>query len=174
MMDERIKFRHLQCFLAVAQHGSLQKAADVLAITQPAVSKTLKELEDLLGVRLFARGRKGAALMGRHIVEHGVKWEQIIASPAVRVAVGAERAMVCAFAARASVAASVTAASVVVRFMVVGPRAVSGFNGRRGPAVDGSDSSTVSPAALATLPKSPAPRSIRCSQFGVCPSTVMA
>jgi LysR family pca operon transcriptional activator len=62
MMDERIKFRHLQCFLAVAQHGSLQKAADVLAITQPAVSKTLKELEDLLGVRLFARGRKGAAL----------------------------------------------------------------------------------------------------------------
>jgi LysR family pca operon transcriptional activator len=60
MVDERIKFRHLQCFLAVAQHGSLQKAADVLAITQPAVSKTLKELEDLLGVRLFDRGRRGA------------------------------------------------------------------------------------------------------------------
>jgi LysR family pca operon transcriptional activator len=60
MVDERIKFRHLQCFLAVAQHGSLQKAADVLAITQPAVSKTLKELEGLLAVRLFERGRKGA------------------------------------------------------------------------------------------------------------------
>jgi LysR family pca operon transcriptional activator len=60
MVDERIKYRHLQCFLAVAQHGSLQKAADVLAITQPAVSKTLKELEDLLAVRLFERGRRGA------------------------------------------------------------------------------------------------------------------
>lgn len=60
MVDERIKYRHLQCFLAVAQHGSLQKAADVLAITQPAVSKTLKELEGLLAVRLFERGRKGA------------------------------------------------------------------------------------------------------------------
>lgn len=60
MVDERIKYRHLQCFLAVAQHGSLQKAADVLAITQPAVSKTLKELESLLAVRLFERGRKGA------------------------------------------------------------------------------------------------------------------
>lgn len=60
MVDERIKYRHLQCFLAVAQHGSLQKAADVLAITQPAVSKTLKELEDLLAVRLFDRGRRGA------------------------------------------------------------------------------------------------------------------
>lgn len=62
MIGEHIKFRHLQCFLAVAQHGSLQKAADVLAITQPAVSKTLKELEALLAVRLFDRGRKGAAL----------------------------------------------------------------------------------------------------------------
>lgn len=60
MVDERIKYRHLQCFLAVAQHGSLQKAADMLAITQPAVSKTLKELEGLLAVRLFERGRRGA------------------------------------------------------------------------------------------------------------------
>lgn len=60
MVDEHIKYRHLQCFLAVAQHGSLQKAADVLAITQPAVSKTLKELEGLLAVRLFERGRRGA------------------------------------------------------------------------------------------------------------------
>jgi len=62
MVGEHIKYRHLQCFLAVAQHGSLQKAADVLAITQPAVSKTLKELEALLAVRLFERGRRGAAL----------------------------------------------------------------------------------------------------------------
>jgi LysR family pca operon transcriptional activator len=62
MIDERIKFRHLQCFLAVAQHGSLQKASGVLSITQPAVSKTLKELEEMLSVRLFERGRKGALL----------------------------------------------------------------------------------------------------------------
>ncbi|RZJ09606.1 MAG: LysR family transcriptional regulator, partial [Haliea sp.] len=62
MIDDRIKFRHLQCFLAVNQHGSLQKAADVLAISQPAVSKTLKELEALLDVRLFERGRKGAVM----------------------------------------------------------------------------------------------------------------
>jgi LysR family pca operon transcriptional activator len=60
MTDDHIKFRHLQCFLAVAQHGSLQKAADVLSITQPAVSKSLKELEALLGVRLFERPRERA------------------------------------------------------------------------------------------------------------------
>jgi LysR family transcriptional regulator, pca operon transcriptional activator len=63
MADSRnIKFRHLQCFLAVAESGSLQKAADRLAITQPAVSKTLKELEALLAVKLFERGRRGAVL----------------------------------------------------------------------------------------------------------------
>lgn len=61
-MDDRIKFRHLQCFLAVAQQGSLQKAAAALSITQPAVSKTLQELEAHLAVRLFDRGRKGAVL----------------------------------------------------------------------------------------------------------------
>jgi LysR family pca operon transcriptional activator len=62
IFGSRIKFRHLHCFLAVAQHHSLQKAAEVLSITQPAVSKTIKELEDILQVHLFVRGRKGAAL----------------------------------------------------------------------------------------------------------------
>lgn len=45
---------------------------------------------DDMGLRDFdrglnARGRKGAALMGRHIVEHGVAWQRIVASPAERV-----------------------------------------------------------------------------------------
>src|SRR5260370_5098863 len=57
----RIKFRHLQCFLAVTQFGSVQRAADSLSITQPAVSKTIGELESILCVRLFERCRLGAA-----------------------------------------------------------------------------------------------------------------
>jgi LysR family pca operon transcriptional activator len=58
----RIRLRHLQCFLAVAQGGNLRRAAQALAITQPAVTKTLHELEDMLGTPLFVRGRKGALL----------------------------------------------------------------------------------------------------------------
>ena len=58
--DGRVKFRHLQCFLAVAQLGGVQKAAESLSITQPAVSKTIAELESILGVKLFERGRHGA------------------------------------------------------------------------------------------------------------------
>lgn len=34
---------------------------------------------------LNARGRKGAALMGRHIIDHGIRWDATIASPAARV-----------------------------------------------------------------------------------------
>ena len=59
MLDGRIKLRHLQCFLAVAEQRSIQRAAERLAVTQPAVSKTLRELEEILGVQLFRRGRKG-------------------------------------------------------------------------------------------------------------------
>jgi LysR family pca operon transcriptional activator len=55
----RIRLRHLQCFVAVAQHGNLRRAALALAITQPAVTKTLNELEDIVGKPLFVRGRSG-------------------------------------------------------------------------------------------------------------------
>ena len=58
--NNRIKFRHMQCFLAVWQLGTVQRAADSLSITQPAVSKTIAELEEMVGAPLFERGRHGA------------------------------------------------------------------------------------------------------------------
>lgn len=35
---------------------------------------------------LNGRGRRGAAIMGKHVRDHGVKWERMIASPAIRCA----------------------------------------------------------------------------------------
>jgi len=61
-MDRRIKFRHLEAFSAIARAGSLKRAAEQLHLTQPAMSKTLKELEDILGVSLMDRSRAGVAL----------------------------------------------------------------------------------------------------------------
>jgi LysR family pca operon transcriptional activator len=54
-----IGYRHVRCFLEVARLSSVGQAAEALAISQPAVSKTLKELELRLGVSLFDRvGRR--------------------------------------------------------------------------------------------------------------------
>src|SRR5437762_2472730 len=58
----RIRLRHLQCFLAIVQNGTLGSAAQALSITQPAVTKTVNELEEILGAKLFERGRKGVTL----------------------------------------------------------------------------------------------------------------
>ena len=62
MFYNRIKFRHLQCFLEVARQRSVGRAADALALSQPAVSKKLKELEEMLGVRLMERSKNGVTL----------------------------------------------------------------------------------------------------------------
>jgi LysR family pca operon transcriptional activator len=61
-IDKRIKFRHLTCFLELASARSIARAAERLAISQPAISKTLKELEEILEVRLFERGHRGLDL----------------------------------------------------------------------------------------------------------------
>jgi LysR family pca operon transcriptional activator len=61
-MDRRIKFRHLDAFSAIARSGSFKAAAEQLNLTQPAISKTLKELENILGVVVMERSRSGVFL----------------------------------------------------------------------------------------------------------------
>ncbi len=75
LFSQRIRLRHLHTFVAVAQQGTLGRAAETLSLSQPALSKTLNELEELTGVRLFERGRLGAQLttMGEQFLTHAVK-----------------------------------------------------------------------------------------------------
>ena len=62
MIDRRIKFRHIQCFTEIVRHKSLKTAAQHLHLTQPAISKTLKELEEIVGSDLLVRNRGGVSL----------------------------------------------------------------------------------------------------------------
>jgi LysR family pca operon transcriptional activator len=61
-LDPRIKLRHVSCFVEVARLRSVVRAAEALGMTQPGVSKTLKELEQVLGVELFDRSRRNLML----------------------------------------------------------------------------------------------------------------
>jgi hypothetical protein len=64
----RLKLQHLNIAMAVAQCGSMGKAAKQLAVSQPVVSKAIADLEHLLGVRLFDRARTASGL--RYIAAH--------------------------------------------------------------------------------------------------------
>jgi len=61
-IGRRVKLRDLHIFLAVAQSGSMTKAADELAVSPPVVSKTISDLERSLGVRLLDRTYQGVEL----------------------------------------------------------------------------------------------------------------
>src|SRR5471032_3649847 len=57
-----MELRHLRYFAAVAAHGSFNRAAHSLHLTQPALSRQVKDLEDELGVRLLERGKNDMTL----------------------------------------------------------------------------------------------------------------
>lgn len=66
-----IDVRQLAQFLAVIEHGSVGRAAAALNITQPALSKSIKGLEEMLQVPLFDRGPTGMTptVFGRTLEE---------------------------------------------------------------------------------------------------------
>ncbi|MCP2369932.1 DNA-binding transcriptional LysR family regulator [Agromyces terreus] len=59
MLDGRLKIRHLVLLAAIADEGTLVRAAESLHITQPVVTRGLREVEELVGVQLFERLPRG-------------------------------------------------------------------------------------------------------------------
>jgi LysR family pca operon transcriptional activator len=60
-LDQRLKVQHFRAVDAIATHGSLLKAATALSLTQPALSKSMRDVEDILKVKLFDRNPRGVA-----------------------------------------------------------------------------------------------------------------
>lgn len=70
-MDRRIRLRHIQAFAEIVRQGSLKRAAEVLFLTQPAISRTIAELEEIVGARLLIRSRRGVSLTPQGEFFHG-------------------------------------------------------------------------------------------------------
>lgn len=67
-----MRLRHHEILVALHDLGNLRKAAEQLAISQPAVTKALQEIESQMGATLFERHSKGVVptLAGEAVVQH--------------------------------------------------------------------------------------------------------
>jgi DNA-binding transcriptional LysR family regulator len=93
-LGRRLKLRDLQVLLTVARCGSMGKAALELSVSQPAISKSIADMEHALGVRLLDRSPQGVeptlyarALLDRGLVvfdelKQAVKHIEFLADPA--------------------------------------------------------------------------------------------
>src|SRR5579863_1597107 len=70
----RLKLRDLRVLLTIAETGSMGKTAAQLAISQPAVSKAISEIEHIVGVRLLNRTPQGVqpTIYGRALIKWGI------------------------------------------------------------------------------------------------------
>jgi|SRR5215472_5755306 len=106
-IGRRMKLHDLNVLMAVAQAGSMNKAARQLHTTQPAISRSISQLEHALGVRLLDRKRQGVELTeyGRALFDGGtavfddlrraVKTIEFLADPTVgEIRIGANEAIV--------------------------------------------------------------------------------
>jgi LysR family transcriptional regulator, pca operon transcriptional activator len=58
-LEQRLKLRHLRVIDMVARHKSLLRAAGALGVSQPALSRSLQEIEDIVGFEIFERHARG-------------------------------------------------------------------------------------------------------------------
>jgi DNA-binding transcriptional LysR family regulator len=73
-VSQRLKVQQLNVLLAVAKTGSMAKAAQHLAMSQPAVSRAISDLEHLFGAQLFDRGPQGVepTLYGKALLKRSI------------------------------------------------------------------------------------------------------
>src|SRR6202008_2794146 len=73
-IGRRLKLQDLHVLMTVVQAGSMGKAAHRLNISQPAISRSIAEIEHSFGVRLLDRNRQGVepTEYGRALLDCGV------------------------------------------------------------------------------------------------------
>src|SRR5215510_2427331 len=73
-LGRRLKLRDLNVLMTVARCRSMGKAAVELAVSQPAISRTIADMEHTLGVRLLDRSPQGVepTIYARALLDRGV------------------------------------------------------------------------------------------------------
>ena len=68
----RLKLKHLKLLVTVAEQGNILKASQLLNIAQPAVTKTIRDIEKALNLSLFNRSSRGVSLTlyGNVLIKH--------------------------------------------------------------------------------------------------------
>ena len=90
-----MELRVLNYFLIVAREENITKAAQLLHMTQPTLSRQLMQLEEELGVKLFHRGKHNVTLTedGRQRAEDVLERHTILADLLMHIGVSKETAM---------------------------------------------------------------------------------
>jgi len=72
--SQRLKLRDLRILMTVVECGTMGRAAEQLAVSQPVVSKTISDMEHTVGVRLLDRSQRGVVptAYGRALIKHGI------------------------------------------------------------------------------------------------------
>jgi DNA-binding transcriptional LysR family regulator len=114
--------RSVDYVLAVADHGSLRAAAAAIGITQPALTKAIRRMEDETGVRLFDRSARGVrpTIYGEAMLRHARN---------LRASLRASRAEIAAL--RAGAAGSVRIGAGPSWERAVLPQAIAAFRAER-------------------------------------------
>ena len=96
--DNQILTRQLTHFVAVAEAGSLNKAAEAIGVAQSALTRSLRQLEKTLDCQLFARGPRGSVITpeGEVLLEcaHRIRSEMSLAMMAISHASGSKKPVI--------------------------------------------------------------------------------
>src|SRR5216684_1315818 len=73
-IERRLKLHDVRVLISVVQAGSMSKAAERLGTSQPALSRSIADLEHAVGVRLLDRSPQGVepTAYGRALIKRGV------------------------------------------------------------------------------------------------------
>ncbi len=73
-MSELVEFRHLKYIAAVAETGNFTRAAERLFLSQPSLSKQIKDIEAQLGIKIFNRTPDGVfpTPVGKMVVDYAI------------------------------------------------------------------------------------------------------